>query len=128
MLIIERIKRHNIINGFIFSFIEFASIAILVGSFSIFLFIKQRYLLGWIGTGIACNSLPIMYYSWRSIQHREKAIGILEWLNARTRERINKQYPQSSVDTLIIVTTVILPFIALCLTILDVVKRSTLSR
>jgi uncharacterized membrane protein len=123
-VIVERIKRHNIINGFAFSLVEFAIVALLVGGFSIALFVTRRYPMAWIFLGIALNCFPVMYYAWRSLQRKEKDIGFSAWLNSKTREQIGKDYPQTSVDTTIIVLATLVPFLAVLLTLIDNNKRS----
>ncbi|HXH26267.1 MAG TPA: hypothetical protein VNG90_00045, partial [Candidatus Acidoferrum sp.] len=92
---IDRIKRHNGINGFLFSFIEFGLVALLVGGFAIYAFAQGKTLMGIAGLGIAANCLPVMLYSFRSFMAGEKAIGLRAWLNRSGRLLIAKRYPET---------------------------------
>lgn len=122
-MIIERIKRHNIINGFLFSFLEFGSIALLVGAFSVYFLFKQRYGMGLIGLGIAANCLPVVYYSLRSLRRKQPSIGFLAVFNPRVRKRIGREYPETAADTAVIVVTTLIPFLALLLVAMDSRKK-----
>lgn len=124
-MIIERIKRHNIINGFWFSTIEFSGVAVLVAAFAVYAWLQGKWQIGVIGVGIACNCLPVVIEGVLSIRGREEQIGFIAWLRKDTRDSIARRYPETSLDTVVIVLTTVLPFVALCLWFADVFKRKT---
>ena len=118
-MIIERIRRHNIINGFLFSLIEFGGIALLIGAFAIWFLLKKRYGIGFIGLGIAANCLPVAYYALRSLRRKQQSIGFLAIFDPNVRERVARQYPETAADTAVIVATTLIPFLALLLAAID---------
>ncbi|GEM_PF-2795750 len=127
-MIVDRIKRHNIINGFKFSFVEFALIALLIGGFGIYALVLGKLPIGIVGVGIAANCAPVMFYSFRSLISKDKSIGFMNWLDGKGRSSIAKRYPETSVDTLVIVLATLIPFLALILTFGDVMQRKTKRR
>ena len=123
VMIVDRIKRHNILNGFLFSFVEFALIALLIGGFAIFALMSGKYLIGIVGLGIAANCIPVMAYSIQSLRAKEKALGFGSWLHASGRLIIAKRYSEAAVDTTVIVVATAIPFLALFLMLIDVLNQ-----
>ncbi|HEU4966854.1 MAG TPA: hypothetical protein VFT53_05255 [Candidatus Saccharimonadales bacterium] len=119
-MIIERIKRHNTVNGFMFSFVEFALITLLIGGLGVYALLRSRTLVGAACLGIAANGFPVMFYSLRSLRAREKAIGLGNWMRASGRSLIAERYPETPVDTTVIVVATAVPFLALLLAFIDV--------
>jgi hypothetical protein len=121
-MIVARIKRHNIVNGFVFSLVEFALVAAIVGGFSVYALIQEKTVVGLVGLAIAVNCLPVMLYSVQSLRANEKQIGFRAWLTRTNRALIAQRYPETGVDTVVIVIATIVPLLAVLLTTIDVVK------
>ena len=80
--------------------------------------------MGILGIGIAANGIPVMAYSIQSLRAREKAIGFGGWLHASGRLLITKRYPETSTDTAVIVGATAIPFLALILTLIDMLSSN----
>lgn len=120
----ERIRRHNTVNGFLFSSSEFALVALLTGSFSIYTLSVGKIFIGAVELGIALNCLPVIFYGVRSIVRKEKCIGVAGWFHAATRTEIANKYPETSMDTAALVAATVIPFAGLGLAIFDLAKLS----
>jgi hypothetical protein len=122
-MLIDRIKRHNDINGLLFSAVEFAGVAAILTGFAIYGAVLGKYLLAASLVAIAANCLPVVYFALRSLKKGEKDIGIMAMFSGKGRTEISTKYPQSGMDTIVIVTATLIPGLALLLVCLDVMRQ-----
>ena len=108
---INRIKTHNIINGIIFSTVEFVIAALIVAPFAIYYVFHGNVLYATISIGIILNFLMIVAFGLRQYKNKEKDIGIQHMFNKDVREKISREYPNLSNDTSVLVITMLLPFV-----------------
>ncbi len=120
---IEKIKLHNYVYGFVFSLIEFSIIIVVVGFFMTYYFLHGKLFYGIIALGIVLNSLVIVIFSVLSLQKKEKDIGIIKFLNKKIRNEIYKCYPLLNQDTYILSILILVPFLLIVLSFRDVLKK-----
>ena len=108
---INRIKTHNILNGIIFSMVEFVIAALIVAPFAIYYVFHGIMLYATISIGIILNFLMIVAFGLRQYKNKEKDIGIQHMFNKTVREKISREYPNLSNDTSVLVITMLLPFV-----------------
>lgn len=110
-MLTEKIKSHNEVNGFFFSGVEFALIALVILPFAIYYARHHRPLAALIAGGIVANSLTVTAFAIRSLTRREKDIGLLQWFNKEGRTLIASRYPNMTNDTLMLTAAVLIPFL-----------------
>jgi len=74
---IDRIKTHNILNGILFSMVEFAMTALVIAPFAVYYVIHGRALYAAISMGIILNCLTIGWFGLRQYGNKEKDLGIV---------------------------------------------------
>ena len=108
---INRIKTHNILNGIIFSIVEFVVIDLIIAPFAIYYVVHGKVLYATISVGIILNCLMIVLFGLQQYKNKEKDVGIQHMFNKSVRERVNREHPHLSNDTSVLVITMLLPFV-----------------
>ena len=108
---ISRIKTHNILNGIIFSILEFVITALIIAPFAVYYVLHGKVLYATIAIGIILNCLMIVAFGLGQYKNKEKDIGIQHMFNKSVREKISREYPNLSNDTSVLVITMLLPFV-----------------
>ena len=108
---INRIKTHNILNGIIFSIVEFVVIDLIIAPFAIYYVVHGKVLYATISVGIILNCLMIVLFGLQQYKNKEKDVGIHHMFNKSVRERISREHPHLSNDTSVLVITMLLPFV-----------------
>ena len=106
------IRRHNRVNGLWFSLLEFALIALCIGTFASYYVVHQRVLLALVGIGITLNCIPVMVDAAAALraQRSPGAAGTI-W-NKAARPQIQRENPHMLRDTLILSMATLIPFVA----------------
>ncbi len=110
---IRRIKTHNLLNGIVFSIVEFLIAALIVAPFAAYYIVLGRFLLAILAIGIILNCLVIVVIGIQQYRRGEKDVGIRHLFNKDIRERVGREYPHLGSDTLVLSVTVLLPFVIL---------------
>ena len=118
---IGRIKLHNSINGFIFSVAEFSLFTLVILPFCFYYFLHKNLTLAFTTLGLICNFSMIIIFGIRSILRKEKGGSIKDLLNKTKRDAISQQYPNLSTDTLILVFTLLIPFLLFVIVIIELI-------
>ena len=122
---IKRIKTHNLLNGIVFSIVEFAIIAAVIIPFAIYYIFHVQVFYALVSVGIIINCLSVAILGIRQWNNKEQEIG---WqrlyskqglLDKQVRERIDRENPHLLRDTIIITVTTLIPYVLLLLTIFD---------
>src|SRR5215510_2684018 len=100
---INRIKIHNILNGIIFSIVEFLITAGIIAPFAIYYILHGRALYATIAIGIILNCLTIVAFGVQQHIRKEKDVGIQRMFNKGVREKISREYPHLGNDTSVLV-------------------------
>ena len=108
---INRIKTHNILNGIIFSIVEFVVIDLIIAPFAIYYVLHGKVLYATISVGIILNCLMIVLFGLQQYKNKEKDVGIQHMFNKSVRERISREHPHLINDTSVLVITMLLPFV-----------------
>jgi predicted signal transduction protein with EAL and GGDEF domain len=108
---IRRIKTHNLLNGIIFSIVEFVITDLIIAPFAIYYVLHGKVLYATISIGIILNCLMIVLFGLQQYKNKEKDVGIQHMFNKSVRERISREYPHLSNDTSVLVITMLLPFV-----------------
>ena len=108
---INRIKTHNILNGIIFSIVEFVVIDLIIAPFAIYYVLHGKVFYATISVGIILNCLMIVLFGLQQYKNKEKDVGIQHMFNKSVRERISREHPHLSNDTSVLVITMLLPFV-----------------
>ena len=108
---INRIKTHNILNGIIFSIVEFVVIDLIIAPFAIYYVVHGKVFYATISVGIILNCLMIVLFGLQQYKNKEKDVGIQHMFNKSVRERISREHPHLSNDTSVLVITMLLPFV-----------------
>ena len=124
-MILERIRSHNYLNGFVFSTVEFFIMALVISPFAFYYLTHGRYIMGLLSLGIFLNCLPIIYCGIQSILKKEKDWGIKQLFKKRNREDIRNRYPHMGLDTTILVIAILLPFVTFLLFLTDNIRRKS---
>ena len=110
---IYRIRTHNILNGIIFSIVEFVITAGIIAPFAIYYVLHGRVLYAAVAIGIMLNCLTIVAFGVQQYLRKEKDVGIQQMFNKEIREKVSREYPHLSNDTSILVLTLLLPYVML---------------
>jgi len=108
---IDRIQSHNTLNGFRFSVAEFALVILIVFPFGLYYFLHQKLALALIALGLICNFSMMIIFGVRSILRKEKGGNQKDLFNKIKREEIDRKHPKLLTDTLLLVITLLLPFL-----------------
>jgi predicted signal transduction protein with EAL and GGDEF domain len=108
---INRIKAHNLLNGIVFSILEFGITVLIIAPFAIYYVVHGKVLYATIAIGIILNCLMIVAFGLQQYIGKEKDVGIQHMFNKSVRERVSREYPHLSNDTSVLVITLLLPFV-----------------
>lgn len=108
---IERIKVHNQLNGFRFSVIEFGIFILLIAPFAGYYLIHARWLFAVISLGIMLNGIPIVLYGMQALRDHVPSGRQQALLDPQQRALIHQSHPRLLGDTLLIVVSILLPFV-----------------
>jgi hypothetical protein len=108
---ISRIKTHNILNGIMFSIVEFVITPLIIAPFAIYYIVHGKVLYAMIATGISFNCLTMVSFGVQQYKSKEKDIGIQHMFDKDIRERISREYSHLGNDTLVLTTSILLPFV-----------------
>jgi len=106
------IRRHNRLNGVIFSIIEFGLIALFIGAFATYYLTHHRFVLAIIAWGITLNCVPVVIHAIRGL--REKQITsnhIGSFWDKKTRDQHKRENPHMLRDTLVLTVATLIPFV-----------------
>lgn len=120
---INRIKAHNILNGIIFSILEFVIIDLLIAPFAIYYVLHGEVLYATVAMGIMLNCLMIVVFGLQQYKNKEKDVGIQNVFNKSMREQISREHPHLSNDTSLLVVTMLLPFVMLIWVLYELLVR-----
>ncbi len=110
---INRIKTHNVLNGFVFSIVEYMIAGLAVAPFAGYYIVTSRFLFAAVAIGIILNCLVIAIIGIQQYRRHEKQVGIQHMFEKNVRERVGHEYPRLGNDTLVLSITVLLPFVIL---------------
>jgi len=125
-MLIERIKAHNIINGFTLSITEFLCSILLLIPIAWYYVLHQKQVFAFITIGILVNCLPVIFFGSVSWIKKEKEIGVRKLFTPKIRKELKQKYPHMFSDTLIIVTATLIPFAAISITIVELIRKKSL--
>lgn len=118
---IDRIVSHNHLNGLVFSVAEFSLFLLAVLPFGLYYFFHHNLPFTLIALGLICNFLVIVLFGVRSLLRKEKGGSHKDLFEPTKREAIGRQYPHLMTDTLLLVLTLLVPFLLCILVILELV-------
>jgi hypothetical protein len=121
------IRRHNRLNGLVFSIVEFGLISLFTGSFATYYLIHMRWVMAFIGWGITLNCLPVIIYGLRQLAEaraRGESMGSY-YSDKSAREQHRRENPHKFADAMILMIAVLIPFLMLVAVIWDKPKRQT---
>ncbi|MDR3405806.1 MAG: hypothetical protein P4L99_25195 [Chthoniobacter sp.] len=122
------IHRHNLLNGIVFSVVEFGLIALLAGAYATYYLLHNRIAMGVVAGGIALNCAPVVVDGLREVRKRRaggEAVGSF-WDKA-ARKRHQKENPHMLRDAIALTVGTLLPFISLAAVLLDFPGSSNLT-
>jgi hypothetical protein len=109
-MLIKKILDHNYLNGFKFVVAEFGIFILVILPFTFYYSIHKNFLFGIIGIGLLANFVVVIFYAMRSIQRKERSLGINKIYDKKIREQIMLEYPHLVRDTFVLFAALILPF------------------
>lgn len=119
---IQIIKTHNLLNGLLFSILEFLVIVLVVSPFSIYYFTHERVMYGLISLGICLNCLTVSLIGWRQWRGNEQGLALRRFMDKEERERVSHANPHLLADTLKIVITALFPFLLIALVVYELLS------
>jgi hypothetical protein len=119
----ERIREHNLLNGFRFVIAEYTIASLLVLPFAIYYFLHGRFLMGMIGWGLVTNFCVYIILAVQSIRRKEVSIGIGKLFKKETREEINRNYPQLERTTWALTATTLVPFLMAVIVLAELSRK-----
>jgi hypothetical protein len=121
---IDVIRRHNRLNGILFSIAEFACIMIVMGGFGMAHIIVGNFTFAVVEWGIALNCIPIIAIGVRTLKNQavtgERAASF--W-NKQARQELIRENPQMLRDTLTLGGATLIPFGSLAVVAYDLAIR-----
>lgn len=127
-MLIARIRRHNEVNGFLFTAIEFALISICILPFGVFYFLHERVEAGLVVTGIVANCLTTIAFAVYSMWAGHEDLGVMNWFNEKGRLIIASKYGNLNQDTLILTIATVIPFAVPVVTLYDLFQERQAQR
>lgn len=118
----EQIKAHNILNGFLFSTIEFSLVILLLLPIAGYYIIHETYFFAFMVIGIILNCCPIPFFGIQSLLRHETSIGIKKLYEPLMREKMKKKYPHMLLDTMTIVITTLIPYVGIAIVLFELFK------
>src|SRR5262245_19335001 len=119
------IRRHNRLNGFLFSTIEFALLALFTGAFATYYVIHHRMVMALISSGITLNCFPVVLYGIRALREKPtQGERIERYWDRRTREQHRRENPHMLRDTPVLTTATLLPLVSLVTVLFEAFKLS----
>jgi hypothetical protein len=118
-MLITRIRTHNIVNGFVFSAVEFALMSMVILPFGVYYFLHGRVEAGLVVTGIVANCVTIIAFAVYSMRAGHEDIGVMNWFNKEGRRLIASTYPNLSQDTLVLTVGTLVPFVVMLASLYD---------
>ena len=120
---LDIIRRHNRLNGLVFSIVEFGFIAVLVGAYATYYILHTRLVMAIIGWGITLNCLAVVVIGLRQLAHdRASGRSIGSFWDKKTRERLRRENPHMLRDTLTLCVGTLLPFVSVLAVLSDIVR------
>ena len=120
---INRIKTHNLLNGILFSIIEFVITSLIIAPFAIYYVLHGKVLYAAVSIGVLLNCLMIVALGVQQYKNKEQDLGIQHMFNPSVREKVNREHPQLGNDTSILVITMLLPFVMFLWVIYELFSR-----
>ncbi len=122
---IRRIKSHNLLNGILFSISEFGFTALIISPFAAYYISHDKFLYTSIAVGIIFNSLTIVAFGLRQLRNKERDIGFLRVYEKSYREQAVRENPHLFQDTMILVGSILLPFVLFLMTLFELIFKNT---
>lgn len=120
----EIIRRHNLLNGLLFSIAEFAFIVLVIGAFATYYLLHHRLAMALVAWGIVSNCAVVVYFGIRQVTHtRAHGKSVRSYWNRSSREQHRRENPHLLRDTLCFTITALLPFVMLLAVWLDLPRR-----
>ena len=120
---IQKIKLHNYVYGFVFSLIEFILIILVIGGFMIYYFLHGRTLYGIISLGIVLNCLVFVLFAASSLIHKENDLGIMKFFNKKSRDETYREHTTLQRDTYVLSVLTLFPFLLFLLCLIDIIRK-----
>ena len=120
---IRIIKSHNLLNGIIFSLVEFALIALAIAPFAIYYITHHKIILAVISSGITLNCLPVIFYAIGTLMEtKTSGDRIPSFWNKQARDQHRLENPHMLQDTLILTGSILLPFVCMIAVLYESLK------
>ncbi len=116
------VRRHNALNGLIFSLLEFGLIALLVGAFAVYYLIHRNTVLAFITVGSALNCLPVVVLACQTLLTTAPAERVGSIWNRQARAQHLRENPHMLRDTLVLTGATLLPFVSLLAVLVELVR------
>lgn len=105
------IREHNRLNGFRFVVIEFSLVTLAAIFISVGGLLHRNWPMAFIGAGIAANAMAVIAIAVAQIRDHEQGDGLLKFRSAQFRADIRSQHPKLSTHTVVLVVSVLMPFL-----------------
>src|SRR5262245_460065 len=119
---IQRIRTHNLLNGLVFSILEFLIIALVVSPFSIYYVVHRHMIYALVSIGILLNCLTVVLIGWRQWRGKEKGVGLRRFMDKEEREKIGRENPHLLAGTLTITITALVAFVLIALVVYELLS------
>jgi len=114
------IHRHNLLNGVVFSVVEFGLIAGVIGAFAVYYLFHQRIGMALIAGGTALNCVPVVLDGLRELwKRRAGSETVGSFWSKDAREKHRKENPHMLRDTVALTIGTLVPFLGLAAVLLD---------
>src|SRR5215510_3058228 len=118
------IRRHNRLNGLVFSIAEFALIALLIGAFATYYLFHHRPTMAFIAWGVTLNSATVVSFGvWQLIHDRTSGTSMSSYFDRTAREQHRRENPHMLRDTMTLTLTAVLPFALLLAVLIDFLRH-----
>jgi hypothetical protein len=120
---IQIIKTHNLLNGLLFSILEFLVISLVVSPFAIYYLTHERFIYSLISLGIFLNCLTVALIGWCQWRGGEQGLGLRQFMDKEELERVRLANPHLLADTLKLAISALVPFLLIALVVYELLNR-----
>jgi hypothetical protein len=123
--LLDIVREHNSLNGLGFVVIEFSLVALAALFIALSGALHHRALISIAGAGIFVNALAVIAIAAAQIGNHDNSEGILKIRSPQFRAQIRREHPDLGKHSLLVMVSVLSPFLLVASLFLRDIKRRT---
>ena len=122
--LLAMLREHDGLNGLRFVVVEFVLVTVASLLISLSGILHDRILAAIFGIGIAANAVAVIAIAVAQIRNHDENEGLLKLHSIQFRVRVSQEHPKLGTHTLIVLVSVLMPFLLVALLYLRRIGRS----